>query len=441
MRLLLVLLLAFFAACGNLFAQDDDEEPFQEPEGIDFRISGEINAHYRWSEDDELILPFFPPDFVPRGRDHVSMRTVSPGSSLELSRATVFLEADFPRAIFGRIRIDFIDIYNRNPTSSDQKVDVEEAYLRFGAKYESLEPLPGSHLYALFGKAPKVERQLIRRLESYGLVATSFNRFNDVQLQVGGSLGSHVYFRAQVSSGNPTFFRDPNALAGDNGVELPPNPDITLESGFPILYHAEVEEIGFDDHLEGGFGAGVRFVSEDRRRGLDVLGFYYQTTLSEAAHLNGTFYEGDLDLLDGRGPSLPIEGDRRREWGFNVDAEFNGLGLFLQYVDEEVASLPRSGVELELGYEIATGDAGDPRALFTAIEPVLRVSRIENDFRAPRGFVAPSVMWDWTKIDVGVRVAILQNVDFLVEYAFHDIEASKQIGHDELLMTLRWAFP
>ncbi len=108
---------------------------------------------------------------------------------------------------------------------------------------------------------------------------------------------------------------------------------------------------------------------------------------------------------------------------------------------EDLASLPRRGIELELGYEIATGDAGDPGTLFTAIEPVLRVSRIENDFRAPRGFAAPSVMWDWTKIDVGVRVAILQNVDLFVEYAFHDIEASKQIGHDEFLMTLRWAFP
>ena len=42
---------------------------------------------------------------------------------------------------------------------------------------------------------------------------------------------------------------------------------------------------------------------------------------------------------------------------------------------------------------------------------------------------------------LGVRVAILQNVDLFVEYAFHDIEASKQIGHDEFLMTLRWAFP
>ncbi|TDI46354.1 MAG: hypothetical protein E2P02_05320 [Acidobacteria bacterium] len=83
----------------------------------------------------------------------------------------------------------------------------------------------------------------------------------------------------------------------------------------------------------------------------------------------------------------------------------------------------------------------DPGALFTAIEPVLRVSRIKNDFRAPPGFAAPSVVWDWTKIDVGVRIAILQNVDLFAEYAFHDIEASKQIGHDEFLMTLRWAFP
>ena len=126
---------------------------------------------------------------------------------------------------------------------------------------------------------------------------------------MGGSLGSHVYFRAQLSSGNPTFFRDPNALAGDNGVELPPNPDITLESGFPILYHAEVEEIGFDEHLEGGSPRVSASYPRSKTR-VDVLGFYYQTTLSEAAHLNGTFYEGDLDLLNGRGPKLPIEGDR-----------------------------------------------------------------------------------------------------------------------------------
>ena len=35
-------------------------------------------------------------------------------------------------------------------------------------------------------------------------------------------------------------------------------------------------------------------------------------------------------------------------------------------------------------------------------------------------------MWDWTKIDAGARVTILQNIDVTVEYSYHDIEASQQ---------------
>jgi hypothetical protein len=42
---------------------------------------------------------------------------------------------------------------------------------------------------------------------------------------------------------------------------------------------------------------------------------------------------------------------------------------------------------------------------------------------------------------VGARVTILQNVDVTVEYAYHDIEASQQIDHDEFLTTLRFRFP
>jgi hypothetical protein len=160
------------------------------------------------------------------------------------------------------VKIDFIDLYDRNPPSSDHNVDVTGPICD-SARSTNLEPMPGTHVYALFGKAPKFERQLFRRLESYGLVQTAFNRFNDLQLQIGGSVGKNLYFRAQVSNGNPTFFRDPNVLAGDNGVEPPPRPDITFDSGFPIFYHAEVEEVAFDDNFEGGFGGGVRFASED----------------------------------------------------------------------------------------------------------------------------------------------------------------------------------
>jgi hypothetical protein len=437
----LFLALSLFATLASAQDQDVPMEPNEEDPGIQFRISGEFKGHYRWSEDDSFARPAFPPEFVPAGRDQVELRTVSPGSSIEVSRATVFFDVDFPRSIFGRVKIDFVDLYDRNPTSNDRNVDLDEAYLRFGKKYESLEPIDGSHLYALFGKAPKFERQLFRRLDSYGLVQTAFNRFNDLQLQFGGSVGTHLYFRAQISNGNPTFFRDPNALAGDNGVEPPPNPELTFDSGFPIFYHAEVEEVAFDGNSEGGFGAGVRFVSEDQRKGLDVLGFYYRTTLSGQAPLYGTFYEGDLDILDGAGVSLPIEGDERKEWGFNVDAQLGGLGVFLQYVDEEAASLPRTGIELEIGYGFALGDRGDPRAILPLIQPVVRYSKLDNDFQAPPGFVAPSVTWDWTKLDVGVRLTLVPNVDLTVEYAFHDIVASQQIDHDEFLTTLRFRFP
>jgi hypothetical protein len=75
------------------------------------------------------------------------------------------------------------------------------------------------------------------------------------------------------------------------------------------------------------------------------------------------------------------------------------------------------------------------------MQPVVRYSRIDNGFSAPRDFAAPSVAWDWTKIDFGARVTVLQNLDVTVEYAYHDIEASQQIDHDEFLATLRFRFP
>jgi hypothetical protein len=115
--------------------------------------------------------------------------------------------------------------------------------------------------------------------------------------------------------------------------------------------------------------------------------------------------------------------------------------MFFQYVNEKAAALPRQGVELEVGYSLVLGDRGDPGALFTVIQPVVRYSNLDIDFKAPRGFVAPSAVWDWAKIDVGARVTVLQNVDLTVEYAFHDITARLPVNHDEFLTTLRFRFP
>ncbi len=427
-------LLSAQAAAPAASTEDDDE--------FEIHVSAELKANGRWSEDDRFALSFpFPPDFVPEGQPNVALRTVSPGSSLEVSRALVNLDVELPHSISGHVQVGFINLYDRNPTSKDQTVDVREAWVLFGKKRGSLEPLPGSSLYLLVGKAPKLERQPFRRLESYGLVSTAFNRFNDLQLQLGGSLGTRVYFAAQLSNGNPMFMRDPNALAGDNGTDMPPSPDPALNSGFPILYDAEVEELAGDERFEYGGALGLRLLSTDQSRGIDVMGFYYHTRLSEAAKLRGTFYEGDLDILDGTGGlSLPISGDEREEYGANLDARFGGFSLFGQVVKQKAAGLPRLGIEVEAGYRFQLGDLADASDLFPAIQPAIRWSQIDNDFGAPRGFVAPSFAWDWSKLDVGLRITIIRKLDLTLEYAFHDITASREIKHDEALATLRMVF-
>jgi len=416
--------------------------PAQDEDDFKIRVSAELKANGRWSEDDRFPLSFpFPPDFVPVGQPNVALRTVSPGSSLEVSRALVNFDVELPRSISGHVQVGFINLYDRNPTSKDQTVDVREAWVLFGKKRGSLEPLPGSSLYLLVGKAPKLERQPFRRLESYGIVSTAFNRFNDLQLQVGGSLGTRVYFAAQLSNGNPMFMRDPNALAGDNGTEMPPDPDPALNSGFPILYDAEVEELAGDDRFEYGGALGLRLLSAEQSRGIDVMGFYYHTRLSEAAKLRGTFYEGDLDILNGTGGlSLPISGDVREEFGANLDARVGGFSLFGQVVKQKAAGLPRLGFEVEAGYRFQLGDLADKNDLFPAIQPAIRWSQIDNDFTAPRGFVAPTFFWDWSKLDVGLRITIIRKLDLTLEYAFHDITASRDIKHDEALATLRMVF-
>jgi hypothetical protein len=355
----------------------------------------------------------------------------------------VSFDASFPRGIRARVKVDFIDLYDRNPTSTDKKVDVDEAWVSFGRRQESLAPIEGTSLYALVGKAPKFERQPFRRLESYGLVSTAFNRFPDLQVQVGGSIASAVYFFGQVSNGNPVFMRDPNVLAGDHGTGAPPppNPDPALDTGFPIFYHAEVEDLEIDDRFEYGGGGGVRLLSGDRRRGVDVLGFYYRTRLSEKARLNGTYYQGDLELLRGAGiPPDQLEGDERTEYGANLDLRLGGFTAFAQLVKEEAASLPRTGFEVEASYRLALGDLADPKALFPAIEPAVRYSRLDNDWTAPPIFITLSALWDWQKWDLGVRTTIVKGLDLTLEYSYNDIGAARAIQHDEFLATLRFRF-
>ena len=229
-----LLLMPGLASAQEPAEANEDSNFFSED--VDLKIRAELKANFRWSQEDRfpLFTPF-PPDFVPAGQENVALETVDPGSSLEVSKATVYFDVGMPRGISARIKIDFIDLYDRNPTSTDKVVDVDEAWIAFGERQQSLVPSDGTSFYALVGKAPKFERQAVRRIETYGLVSTAFNRFNDLQIQVGGSIGSNVYFFGQVSDGNPIFMRDPNALAGDNGTAPPPNPVLRAALGLPGL--------------------------------------------------------------------------------------------------------------------------------------------------------------------------------------------------------------
>jgi hypothetical protein len=445
----LVALVAAFAGGRVLVAEEAASEPASEL-AIDWGL--EAKAHFRDSEHLRFASPFpFPPDLVPAGETRVFLETVDPGSSFELSTLTLFARARWGDALEARAKIDFIDLYDRNPTSSDREIDVDELWIRFGADPELAEA--GAGLYAKLGKFPHFERQNDRHLESYGLVATAFNRFEDQGLELGLALGRHLYLRGSATQGNPLFFRDPNALAGDNGTPANdpsrrPNPVPELGSGFPILYDAEVEELDPDGELELGWGVGLRFGEPGTGRLFDLLAWGYERDLADTVALEGTFYGGDLDLLngpfdeDGVAAGLPIAGRRKEEVGANLRVEWNGLSLFGQYVEQQLAGLDRTGWEAELAwrFELPLVAAVGGRQLFPSLAPAVRYSELEPEFAGGGPFPGPSVRWPWTKLDYGVRIGIVAGVDLTLEYQDNEMTLANgaKISNDESLATLRW---
>jgi hypothetical protein len=425
----------------------EEETPAAEPEPAHkrFRIGGEVKAHFRDSQPEELRLNFpFPPSFIPPGQTAVFARTVAVGKSFEISTATLVAEGELGGGVAAKVEVHFSDLYNRNPTSSDDRVFLRQAWVRLGDKYESLQPQPGTSFYVLVGQAPRFSKQVTRRLESYGLWGTAVGRFEQPQLEAGGSFGPHLYWRGMIGNGNPVFFRDVNALAGDNGTpeRVPGDVHPIHESGFPILYDAKAADLNFQDRFELGGGVGVRF-GGGAGRGLDVLGWYFQRKMEDQARIRGTFYEGDLDLLRGTGVPLPFSGDDKHEAGANLEGRIAGLRLFAQYVDQEIANLPRHGFEVEAAYVISLNGlfAYKDASVGNWIQPVVRYSSITNDFDSPREFPGQSVGWDWEKWDFGVRFGIVTGVDLTAEYALvKGIGRLRTFRPDELLATLRASF-
>lgn len=444
-----VLAVALPGPTGGAAAQDAGADAGAADDALRprFQWSFEGKAHYRDSEEVALPVPFpFPPELLPPGGERGFAATVDPGEHLELSVLTLHLDAEWGPALAARVKLDFIDLHDRNPTSSDREFDVDEAWVRFGRETAPalLPESPG--VYVKVGKMPKFERQDDRHLESYGLVSTAFNRFEDMGVEVGADLGRYLYLKATATQGNPVFLRDPNALAGDNGTPEAeePFPEPDLGTGITIPYDAEVEDLDGDGEVELGGALGARWSDVSGLRGVDLMLFGYRRDLADSVPIRGSFYGGDLDLLLGPGNAFPfpVDGVEKEEVGANLWLYLGGFSLFAQAVDQDLAGLGRLGLEAEVAYRfdlpLVAGLAG--QQLFPSIQPAVRWSRLDPDFDAPPVTPSPSFAWEWEKLDVGVRITLVRGMDLTAELARNEfvLGSGARRTQDEVLITLRW---
>ena len=408
----------------------------------------ELRGNYRSSNEEAFRLRFpFPPSFLPVGQTAGFEETVNAGHHIELSVVQLKLDAEYGHYFAAHAQVHARDKYRMNPTSEDKKYDIDEMILRFGPKPEILDRPDRTSFFIQGGKFPHMERQPIRLLESYGLAATSFNRFEDVGFMTGGSIGRNLYWRGTATTGNPLYLRDPNALAGDNGIKelLGPNPDPHLKSGFPILYNAETEGYTLrTDHVQVGEGLGYRWQRADQSMGYDLILFHYRRSMADREKLTGTFYSGDLQILEGPpgfNISLPITDRKKEETGGRFYGEWRDLTLIAQFTKQHVAGLQRQGEEVEVGYRInfAHGPAVGGESIVQSIQPAVRWSQLVERFRtqSPKNFVAPSFWWPWSKVDYGVRIGFAKGVDLTVEHAKHFIGAPRKLDLGETLATVR----
>jgi hypothetical protein len=437
------------ALATSAAAQDASPEPGAEPspapEPRPFHFWGEFKTNLRHSPfvETRIFTPAGPAPFTfqPTG----FQRTPDAGTALELQNLSLVGEGDLGLGVAAKVEVHVLDLYNRNPTSSDDRVFVRQAWLRFGQKADALTGTPESRLFVLAGVAPRFSKPTVRALESYGMWLTGVGRFEMPQVQLGGSLGGHAYWRAQVGKGNPLYYRDTNVLAGDNGTRpegtLTPSP--AYETGFPIFYDAKVDDLDTHGQIEWGGGLGLRRTAKEGTRGVsaDLLGWYFHRRLADSVALPGTTDRGDLELLRGKGYPLPFEGRGKSEAGLNVAARYGKWRLDGQLVRQDIATLVRRGFDAEVSLHLALPGlflVGET-PIGNWIRPVLRVSIIDNLFDAPVTYPVLSVDWDWRKYDVGLRIGLLREVDLTVEYSRHDmiVPTVGTLHPDEVLVTLR----
>lgn len=423
---------ASFLLCLTLPAGPSFAEPVGTAELAGQTWGFEVKGGYRDSEYKRFPSPFAP--------QSIFLETPDAGDSFELAVVSLFYKGTFKNNLSTKVKVDLIDKWDRNPTSTDREWDVDEAWIRWGPETEPGDPHEGFTTYAKLGKFPKFERQDDRHLESYGIVSTAFNRMEDVGLEVGFDLGRHFYLKSSLTQGNPVFIRDLNALAGDNGTPDRVRGQVTrIQSGLPIFYDADVDKLDFDNP-EVGLGLGFRLNDESGRFGLDVLAWGYARDLADTVELHGTLYGGDLDTLTGPVEIAPpgvntipigLAGRDKREYGINVWLYAGGFSFFGQYVDQEMANLPRTAYEVELSYdwEMPYFELFGQQ-VFSFLAPAVRYSRLDPDFDTAR-HPAVSAEWEWDKVDLGLRLGLISGLDLTLEWADHQFVRFLMAGPDE----------
>ena len=336
----------------------------------------------------------------------VVLETVSPHTSAEISNIELVAEGDLTPDILARVVLHFLDLYNRNPTSTPTASSCARPVLRFGTKWEALKEMPGTTVYLGLGKAPRFSKQIhaaARKLRPVG-------HGREPLRGDGGRSGRLVraaclLARERDGRHARSIFRDPNALAGDNGTPertVGSTVPVVYGSGIPILYDTMETDVNFSGRFQLGGGVGLRFNwGESRRDGVDLLGWYFRRDLAPYVALRGTFYSGDLEVLEGFNNPLPFHGTEKYEYGVNLEARFGPVHLFGQGVKQSIAGLEREGYEVEASVRIALPGlfASGDQSVVNWIEPAVRVSYIDNLFDLPAGFVAPSFGWDWRNHD------------------------------------------
>ena len=408
---------------------------------VDFDFKAETKLNYRDSESNRFGVKFpFPPIALPIGQTQAFVETPDAGSHAEISDVSLFWDVDFESSWAVKAKVDIFDRYEKNPTSTDLPVSLDQFIIRYGTRHTQGELPHDTDGYIQVGKFSKFERQEDRHLESYGLSGTAFNRVEDSGFEAGVDFSSGIYAKLSYTTGNPVFIRDVNALAGDNGTDRtpPPNNDPEIKTGIPILYDAEIESFDLSKNPEKGGGLGYRWLNEDGSQRINFLLYTYKRNLAETIKLHGTFYGGDLDILDVSevipGVRLPIKNNKKKESGMNFWWYTQNFSLFSQLVYQDIAGLKRDGWEVELSYALQVPDVMG----MTQISPVFRYSKLNNHFVGEPRFPAPSVWWNWQKYDVGFNTDFGENIRLTMEYNINKFIRNKRTeGNNEFLLTLR----